>query len=231
MITLPTSGPVADAIAAQLAKVGKSASVQTKTIAPGTAETFKVTGAYAYLISTPIRVLWRLDGQPLVPGHVGSSLTCRDGSFFEWIEVHNPSSAAISVQLFAGFAEYHEERDAPDAAPEPMTDVKAVAIEGGNSIPAEESIIIDPLLSTDVANVIRRKALIVTNRHASLELEIWAPTNDAGTSSFPIATVWPRSTLIVHASGRLTLYNPSTTTAVTFYAGQIYYVTEPFATS
>lgn len=227
---LPTDGPIADRIAAQLARVGKSGSVQKKTIAAGGSQTYKVTGAYAYIVRAPVRVNWRLDGQPFVPGHEGTSLTAAPGAFFEWIEVQNPSTAAIEVHIYGGFAEYHEERT-PDAAPEPLTDTLARLLEGPQEVETEGTVDLDPFTDEDYPNIIRRKALVVSNNHATQELHLYASVNSGGVARGPMAIIWPRSTQIFHVAGRLQLFNPSETEAVPFLAGDIYYVTAPFPTS
>lgn len=212
---LPSSGPIADLIASQLAKVGKSSSVGVLQIPAGESRTHKATGAFAYILDATTGFKLRMDGQAYVDARAGTSLETAKGAFFEWLEILNTSAIAITVKIFTGFCTYRDERL---FNLEPLTDAIGFDL-AGNQIDASGTASVPD--RTD-ENVIRRKALIVSNEHASQVLYLLDKNANR------LGTIWPRSTAIFHTAGPVSVVNLSATVDVPAVISEIYWVFYPF---
>jgi hypothetical protein len=85
----------------------------------------KATGSFLSIVESPVRVGIKLDSGGWAKCAAGTSLSCKDGAYFEGFEIENPSANAITVLVYTGFAEFIDRRV---AVIEPATAVRGATL-------------------------------------------------------------------------------------------------------
>lgn len=210
---LVTSGALADRIAKQLANVGKSSAVAVSLVPAGGTRTVSTMGSFCYVIDAPAPFKLRMDGQPYIDVRAGSSLRAVGSAFFESIELFNESASPMLVRLYVGFAEYAENRE---FSMEPLTEAIGRP-EFADPIANNDTILVEPLT---LPNIIRRKAVIVSNPHATGDLLVY------GRNDLVLAHVFARSVAYIPTADAVAVSNASGG-AIAAAVGEIYWVLYP----
>jgi hypothetical protein len=185
-----------------------SGEVSTLRIKPlGTSEINRP-GAFIYVLRTPTRIHIKWDSGMYFPYAQGSSIDTRPSGYgFNRLEVFNPTTQEIEVEIYTGWADYDE--SSLTALP-PLSRLKAADT---TKIPAMGRV---SFSGASTGGDIQRAAFIISNNDTTLNLEIHDPNNK------PVLRVKPGDSITLSISEGLSVYNPNGAD-VSAYMGEILY--------
>lgn len=188
---------------------GKQSAILTLNVPAGAIVPGKAVGAFLYLVSCPVPVKIRIDGQPFIDAKQGTGLEVGLGSAFEWFEVWNTSSTDIVVKAYVGFARYVDQRLA-------VVDAQTEA-DGwsGSSIAATTAVDFSGV-GTGAHIGRQRRSFLISNADASLPLQL----RDA--AGHVVLIVFAGTSITLPISGFVRVYNPNPS-PVAAYVGELWW--------
>lgn len=165
-----------------------------KTIAAGQVAPILATGRNFYVVFAPVDIEIKRPGSEFVLYPQGTGLDEIPGDGFDRLEVRNPSLGEITVVLYIGGPLY---RDSRSAIIEPKTTGVPHAT---TTLPANDFVLLNGI---PTGLRIRRKAVLLTNKDQTLNLEIRDTAGNA------IVTVFPQMSYTLPISEGVRCHNPN----------------------